>query len=227
MAQRFPQKRSTSTEISRFLEQAKNLPTATDRRQRLVFALDATASRQPTWSQARTLHGEMFEASKDLGGIAIQLCYYRGLGEFHASPWGSSPGQLHDQMSSVRCMAGFTQIRTLLKHCLDEHSKQRLRAVIFIGDAVEESVDELCALAGECGLRKLPLFLFQEGTDPDVARCFKRLCQLSGGAYATFDVASAAQLKALLRAVASFAAGGMDALRKLPDNAAKHLLEQL
>ncbi|MBB3046956.1 hypothetical protein FHR99_001192 [Litorivivens lipolytica] len=226
MAKQFPQKRSSSAEISRFLDKANTLPAKADN-QRLIFALDATASRQATWTQACALHGEMFSATRDLGGLAIQLCYYRGLGEFYASPWGSSPATLHDQMASVRCVAGYTQVRALLRHCLEEHQRGRLRAVIFIGDAVEESVDELCALAGECGLRKLPLFLFQEGDDADVARCFKRLCKLSGGAYARFDAASAALLKALLRAVASFAAGGVDALRKLPDNAARHLLEQL
>ncbi|WP_372781446.1 VWA domain-containing protein [Litorivivens sp.] len=228
MTESFPEKRSSSQAIASFLDKAEKLPAKRDVSGcRLVFALDATASRQPTWDQARALHGEMFDASKTLGGLSIQLCYYRGLGQFHASPWGRSPGQLHDEMVSVRCAAGYTQIHTLLRHCLAEHQQEKLKAVIFIGDAVEESVDALCGLAGECGLRQLPLFLFQEGSDGDVTRVFKRLAKLSGGAYARFDAASAAQLRDLLRAVASYASGGVDALRKLQDNAARHLLEQL
>lgn len=228
MSDQFPQQPSSRSAITRFLNQADKLPARTgEPLQRLVFALDATASRQPSWDQARALHGEMFEASKTLGGIEIQLCYYRGLGEFYASPWGSQAGRLHDEMASVHCAPGYTQLDALLKHCLREHRQQRLQAVIFIGDALEESVDALCGLAGECGLLKLPLFLFQEGDDPDVARAFKRLSRLSGGAYATFDSRSAAQLRSLLRAVACYVSGGMDALRKLQDNAARHLLEQL
>ena len=139
----------------------------------------------------------------------------------------AQPGKLHDQMASVECRGGYSQIRTLLKHALGETRQAPVRAVIFIGDAVEESVDQLCGLAGECGLRKMPLFIFQEGNNADVAAIFKRLSKLSGGAYARFDSGSARQLADLLRAVATYVSGGVDALRKLQDNAARLLLEQL
>lgn len=228
MNEKFPEKPSSRQAITAFLDQAEKLPARSATiRSRLIFALDATASRQPTWDQAKSLHGEMFDASKSLGGLAIQLCYYRGLGQFYASPWGLTGGHLQQEMERVTCHAGQTQISRLLRHCLQEHQREKIKAVIFIGDAVEESVDALCGLAGECGLRHLPLFLFQEGSDADVTAVFKRLSRLSGGAWARFDAASASRLRDLLRAVASFASGGVDALRKLPDNAARHLLEQL
>lgn len=228
MSESFPEKRSSGKAITEFLQRADSLPARSEtRNQRLIFALDATASRQPTWDQARELHGAMFETSKTLTGLEVQLCYYRGLGEFYASPWGRSAGQLHDQMASVRCRGGYTQIGALLTHALGENRQSPVRAVIFIGDAVEESVDQLCGLAGECGIRQLPLFIFQEGSAPDVAAVFRRLAKLSGGAYAKFDSGSASQLADLLRAVATYVSGGVDALRKLPDNAARHLLEQL
>ena len=228
MNEKLPEKHSSRQAIASFLDQAEKLPARHEgSRSRLIFTLDATASRQPTWNQARALHGEMFDASKSLGGLAIQLCYYRGLGHFYASPWGLAASQLQREMETVTCQAGQTQISRLLRHCLQEHQREKIRAAIFIGDAVEESVDALCSLAGECGLRQLPLFLFQEGRDANVTTVFKRLSKLSGGAWAHFDAASASQLRDLLRAVASYASGGMDALRKLPDNAARHLLEQL
>ncbi len=228
MSDQLPDKRSSSKAIADFLSKANTLPARQERpAQRLIFSLDATASRQASWNRARELHADMFEVSKGLSELEVQLCYYRGIGEFYASPWGSSAGQLHDQMASVECRGGYTQIRLLLKHALGETQQKPVRALIFIGDAVEESVDELCGLAGKCGLRKLPLFIFQEGNDPDVTKVFRRLSKLSGGAYAHFDSNSANQLADLLRAVATYVSGGVDALRKLQDNAARHLLEQL
>ena len=52
---------------------------------RLIFALDATASREPTWDHACHIQGEMFRETALLGGLEIQLAYYRGFGEFRAS----------------------------------------------------------------------------------------------------------------------------------------------
>ncbi|MFT5605107.1 MAG: hypothetical protein ACI9G5_002072 [Paracoccaceae bacterium] len=228
MPDQFPDKRSSTKTIADFLRKADALPARRDQAaQRLIFSLDATASRQASWNRARELHANMFEVSKGLNGLQVQLCYYRGIGEFYSSPWGSSAGLLHDQMASVECRGGYTQIRALLQHALRESRQTPVRALIFIGDALEESVDELCGLAGECGLRKLPLFIFQEGNNADVATVFRRLSTLSGGAYAHFDSNSANQLADLLRAVAAYVSGGVDALRELQDNAARLILEQL
>jgi hypothetical protein len=79
---------------------------------------------------------------------------------------------------------------------------------------MEENVDALCRRAGELGLLGVPAFVFHEGTDPVAARAFQEIARLSGGAYCPFDAGSAAQLKALLGAVASFAAGGRRALAR-------------
>src|SRR3546814_9870581 len=38
------------------------------RRGRLIFAMDATASREPTWDRACRLQGEMFKETAALGG---------------------------------------------------------------------------------------------------------------------------------------------------------------
>ena len=45
--------------------------------------------------------------------------------------------------------------------------KQRVDALVFVGDAMEENVDRLCQLAGELGLNGVPIFLFHEGGDAD------------------------------------------------------------
>ena len=62
-------------------------PTPAGERGRLIFAMDATASREPTWDHACHIQGEMFRETQALGGLEIQLIYYRGFGECKASPW--------------------------------------------------------------------------------------------------------------------------------------------
>lgn len=222
-----PAHRSSSTEVSRFLQQSRNITQVRSAQARLLFCLDATASRQPTWDRASRLQQEMFHAVQDEQRLAVQLCYYRGFGEFRATPWTSESRQVSAAMARVSCEGGHTQIGRLLRHALDEHGKTRIRAVVFIGDALEENPDSLCHLAGQCGLLKLPLFIFQEGRLPEAESCFRSMARLSGGAWASFDQSSAATLTALLRAVASYASGGLKALEKQGNESAKLLLQQL
>jgi hypothetical protein len=179
---------------------------------RLLFALDATASRQPTWDRAARLQGEMFQATRTLGGLAVQLAFYRGFGEFKASPWLADADRLTRMMTSVTCLAGETQIAKVLRHALDETAKAKVNAVVFVGDACEEDVDRLGGLAGELGLKGVPVFVFHEGDDPVAGFAFSQIAKLSGGAAVRFDATSANALKDLLAAVAAFAAGGRAAL---------------
>ena len=181
-------------------------------RGRLIFALDATASRQPSWDRACRIQGEMFEATAALGGLDVKLVYYRGFNECKASRWMTNAGDLHRAMRAVSCVGGETQIERVLAHSLTETKKQRVNALIFVGDAMEENVDRLCQLAGELGLNGVPVFLFHEGGDPIAARAFQQMAKLSRGAYVRFDLASADRLKDLLAAVAVYAAGGYRAL---------------
>lgn len=108
-------------------------------------------------------------------------------------------------------------------------SAREIRAVVFVGDAMEEGVDELCAKAGELGLLKVPVFMFQEGHDGAAEQAFREIARLSGGAWCRFDPGAAAQLRELLRAAAAFAAGGREALLRLSKTAggAAQLLSQM
>jgi hypothetical protein len=181
-------------------------------RGRLMFAMDATASREHAWDHACQLQGEMFQETVALGGLEIQLAYYRGFGEFKASKWTADPDTLLRQMTAVRCLAGETQIRKLLRHAVAETKKKHVNALVFIGDCVEEDVDALGAVAGELGLLGVPAFLFHEGRDPIAEFAFQQIAKLTNGAYCRFDASSAQTLRELLRAVAAYAAGGRIAL---------------
>ncbi len=232
-----PTRRSSRGDIDRFITRSRDLAPRSARepesgagRPRLLFSIDATASRQPTWDVACDIQARMFMSTRDLGGLAVQLCYYRGYGELRASRWLLDETELLRLMSRVRCEGGLTQIGRLLDHGLREHRARAVRGLVFIGDAVEESVDGLCHKAGECGLRELPLFLFQEGGERRVENCFRGMARLSGGAYARFDRRSPAQLADLLGAVASYAAAGTQGLLRhgaAGGAGARLLLEQL
>lgn len=224
---RVPVEQSSRQELSAFLQRARNLRRYSAGRARLLFAIDATASRQPTWDLACELQAEMFRASADLNALAIQLAYYRGLGELQLGDWQSDTAELARQMSQVHCAAGRTQIGRLLEAALHQQRDARARALVFIGDAVEESPAQLERLAGQCRLHGLPLFLFQEGHDPATTACFADLARISGGAHCAFDHASAGRLRELLGAVARYAAGGRAALEQRPGAAAQALLKQL
>ncbi len=201
-------------EIDAFLRRVAAMPAVrpAGERGRLVFALDATASREPTWDRACRLQGEMFEATAGLGGLDVQLVFYRGFAECKASRWLGAAADLHRAMRAVHCLGGETQIARVLAHTLNEARQRKVNALIFVGDAMEENVDHLCRLAGELGLLGVPIFLFHEGDDPIAAGAFRQIARLSGGAYCPFDSGSADQLRQLLGAVAAFAAGGRQAL---------------
>ena len=222
-----PSRRSSAGEIDQFLQKSKAITQVVERQPRLIFAIDATASRQPAWDTACQLQGEMFRATASIATLAVQLCYYRGFNEFSACRWLSDSERLGHLMGSVFCEGGHTQIARLLRHGLAEQRKSQVRALVFIGDALEENPDTVCDLAGQCGLLQLPLFLFQEGANRQVEQTFRSMARLSGGAYARFDARSAHTLAALLGAVASYAAGGRAALENTTSDSAKLLLEQL
>src|SRR3546814_741910 len=174
--------------------------------------MDATASREPTWDRACRLQGEMFKETAALGGLEVQLVYYRGFGECRASKWAAGAAQLLDLMTGVRCLGGQTQIEKVLGHAIRENAKQPVDALVFVGDMMEEKLDRLCHKAGELGLLKVPVFIFHEGGEPVARRAFEQIARLSGGAYCPFDSRSAKQLRELLSAVAVYAAGGRKAL---------------
>jgi hypothetical protein len=211
-----PEARSRPQEIDAFLRQARAMAPAETAggRGRLIFALDATMSRQPTWDTALRLQAEMFEEAAKVGGLDVQLAYYRGFGECRASRWVSDARALRDLMTAIDCRGGQTQIGRILAHARKETATRKVNVLVFVGDAMEEKVDDLAATAGELGMLGLKVFIFQEGREAAVERAFREIARLSGGAYARFDVNAAGELAELLRAAAVYAAGGLKALAK-------------
>ena len=155
-------------------------------RGRLIFALDATMSRQPTWDTACKLQADMFREAAAAGGLDIQLVYYRGLAECRASPWIAEPQRLGTLMARIDCRGGHTQIGKVLAHARREHDSRKIAVLVFVGDAMEEALDDLCVRAGELGLRNVKAFMFQEGYDPVCEQAFREIARLTGGAFCRF-----------------------------------------
>jgi hypothetical protein len=209
-------KPSAAEDIAAFVAKARAMsPHAAGAKGRLIFALDATMSRQPTWDMACTLQADMFREAAALGSLDIRLVYYRGLNECRATGWISDSAQLARLMGGIACQGGNTQIGKVLSEVRREATASAVRAVVFVGDAMEENVDSLCAKAGELGLLKVPVFMFQEGHDDAAEQAFREIARLTGGAWCRFDPGAAAQLRELLRAAAAYAAGGRAALARL------------
>jgi hypothetical protein len=219
MVSKLPAGRSTSHEIQSFLKQAGRTPTLAQAKGRLIFAIDATMSRGPTWDVASEIQSDMFDVAQSIGGLAVQLVWFRGRGEFQSTPWTTAPAVLAERMREVSCVSGFTQLRRVLVHVGQEARKTRVSVAVYVGDCFEENADLVLKEAGQLALLGIPAFMFHEGRDDHAEAVFREVARLTHGAYARFDIGAASTLRELLRAAAVYAAGGVPALRALGGHA--------
>jgi hypothetical protein len=178
---------------------------------RMIFAMDATASREPTWELAIRLHRDMALA---LGTIEVQLVFFHGNGKCFASNWASGGSRLADLMAKVQCLSGQTQIAKVLEHVLRESEKHTIRGVVYVGDTCEEELERLSGLAAQMKQRKIPLFIFHEvsgdatgASEASDEILFRALATITDGVYAPFDAGAADQLQRLLRGAADYVSG--------------------
>src|SRR5262245_42608081 len=209
---------SHAKQVAEFLQKVRMT------RGRIAFVIDATMSREETWDAAAQLQAEMFSEAAKLGGLEMQVIYFRGADEVGASAWTSDARELQQMMTSIRCQSGHTKYARAFARVRKEHEREAINAVIVVGDALEEAPATLFDAITGLGV---PFFCFQERTDPKVRRAFEEMARLTKGAYCTFDTGAIAQLRELLRAVAVFATGGLTALADLRTDSARKLLEQL
>ena len=118
--------RSGSSEIDAFVRQARAVAAVKAAGGgRLILALDATMSRQPTWDIACTLQAEMFDAVGKSGSLAVQLVYFRGFGECRSSKFVTDTAALKRLMTGIGCRGGATQIGKVLAHALKSTRQRR------------------------------------------------------------------------------------------------------
>ncbi|KJE36452.1 hypothetical protein UF64_04725 [Thalassospira sp. HJ] len=207
---------SGAKEVADFLVKARELavhaPSSGPAQGRLIFAMDATASRQPSWDHAAVIQAEMFEAVDGVGALDVQLVFFRGLSECKSSGWCRNAKSFRDYITKVTCRAGHTQIERVLAHVEREASDKKIDSLIYVGDCIEENPDHLAPIAGKLALKGVKAFMFQEGHDRDAAFAFGEIARITGGAFMQFDASAAGKLRDLLGAVASYAVGGQEGL---------------
>jgi hypothetical protein len=240
-----PSTKTVDQQAAEFLQKVKELGSAkaaleaiTKPAGRIIFAMDATSSRESTWELARNLQLDMFHAA---AGLEVQLVYFRGVNECRHSKWVSQPSALEMLMGRIGCVAGYTQIQKVLEHAHDETGRRPVNALVYVGDSFEENIDLVVPRAREAGM---PVFVFQEksarssggriqslkGGDDDpneTERAFRAIAKASGGAYFLFDEGSADQLRQLLGAVAVYATQGTAGLEAQVSAPARLLLTQI
>jgi hypothetical protein len=181
-------------------------------RARLLYGVDATASREAGWVVARELQAKMFREAGSL--LSLRLVFYGG-NRCRKSVWCTSGEELARLMHTVSCEAGPTMIEKILRHGLSEHAQAPLRAITFIGDAMEENLDILVGIADQLGAVGVPIHMFQEGNALHVRKAFRLLALRSGGTYSEFNPtvpASIERLSAQLNEVARVAVNSVKAI---------------
>ena len=161
-----------------------------------------------------------------IGGLSVQLVYYRDRSECRTSKWVTDPNQLASLMTRIECRAGYTQIGKVLTHAKRETNLLKVAALVFVGDACEEEDEELIPSAHDSGSSDCRCLCFRRAIPPRSSMSFGPWPRPAMAPIVGL-IRAAKQLGELLRAVAVFATGGMAALEKHKDAAAVKLLGQL
>jgi hypothetical protein len=201
--------------------------TGTPARPRLVFAVDATASREPAWAAARQVTDALVKALP--GELDVALAVHGGSRVHIFTAFTSDANTLRDRAAGVACEPGMTRLLPILSAGL---KRPAVRVVIYIGDVFEESVVQGRALADAMGARGTRLIVLHDTADPGARRdaeVFWDLAKRTGGCVLPFDASATGRLRDILSAVAVYAVGGEKLLRERRDElpGAVALLENL
>jgi hypothetical protein len=203
------------------------METAGPSRPRLVFAVDATASREPAWTAARRVTDALVKALP--GELDVALAVHGGSRVHIFTAFTNDAATLRDRAAGVECQAGSTRLLPILSASLKHPS---VRVVVYIGDVFEESVPQGRRLADAMGAQGAKLIVLHDTADPAARRdaeVFWDLAKRTGGCVLPFDANASGRLRDLLSAIAVYAVGGEKLLRQrrhdLPGSVA--LLEHL
>ena len=151
-------------------------PALREERARLVFAVDATASRSAAWEAAKQLTDILFEAIP--GKLDVALAVHGG-GRVHTfTAFTADAGRLRDMAMGIRCRSGDTRLIDILARAVREKPK----VVVYIGDCFEESQREAVSVAEQLKAQGTRVIFLRDGNDRTAARVFPKLAALTGGA---------------------------------------------
>src|ERR1700733_3610098 len=181
-------------------------------RPRLIFAVDATASREPAWTAARKVTDALVKALP--GELDVALAGHGGSRVHTFTAFTNSAATLRDRAAGVACEAGMTRLLPILSTSLRQPG---VRVVVYIGDVFEESLNHGRRLADAMGTQGTKLIVLHDTADPGARRdaeVFWDLTKRTGGCVLPFNAAASSRLRDLLSAVAVYAVGGEKLLRE-------------
>ena len=191
-------------------------PAATDTtaptRPRLVFAFDATASREPAWATARRVTDALFKALP--GELDVALAVHGGSRLHTFTAFTTNANTLRDRAAGIVCEAGHTRLLAILSESL---KRPGVRVITYVGDVFEESLSRGRRLADTMGQHGIRLIVLHDTADRDARRdaeIFLDLARRTGGCVIPFDATAPERLRELLAAVAVYTVGGITGLQE-------------
>jgi hypothetical protein len=201
-------------------------------RPRLVFAFDATASREQVWKYATKLTDRLL--CKLPGELDVALAVHGG-GRVHTfTRFSSNARKLRDKAAGIRCEPGGTRLLDILARVVE---MDRVGVVVYIGDAFEESEKQARRVADALLVKETRVIIFHDcgrrgrnaSAVDEAPPAFAEIAERSGGALLSFDASAMDRLAEQLEAVAVLAVGGVKAVeeREATMPAAGALLQSL
>jgi hypothetical protein len=145
--------------------------------------------------------------------------------------WITDANDMAATIERNACDCGcFVHVRTVLAQAVKEAADRPLRAVVILGDAFHDDadgLDEAALFAIRLRRAGTQVFFLQLSDDPDTARKLQHLARLSGAAYLPFGAKQEREFAAMWEAIATFTAGGEEAVQKMGGHAAPRLLQHL
>ena len=182
------------------------------RRPRLVFAMDATASRQGAWDEAKKATDTLFTALP--GELDIALAVHSGSTVKVFTDFSNDVATFRDHAASVSCVAGMTRLVDIMGKT---RSHSDVRVFLYIGDCFEESERDAYAAADAFrarGIRAIMMHDSKGGGGPNDRQVFEEIARRTGGVCIDFHGGDRQGLKDIFEAVAVLAAGGIKALEQ-------------
>ena len=189
---------------------------------RLVFAFDATASREPAWDEARQITDRLFCSLP--GGLDIALAVHGGNTVHTFTPFSSDARSFRDQAAGISCIAGMTRLCTILRRTIDAGG---VKVLLYIGDTYEEDSAEAFALADRCKLHGIRVLILADRADAHALEVFHGIAARTDGAVLDFRAVPLKDMGDVLEAVAALAAGGRKLLEGKGTKGAQLLLSHL
>lgn len=197
-------------------------------RARLVFALDATGSRQVTWETCAVPLTDALLTALPGHQLDVALAWYGG-GRVTFTGFTSHLGTLRDRAAGVRPKAGRTQFLEILTRCVLQ--TEGVKVVCLVADTFEESPPLALKLADALKARGTRLLILHDSASQTFggAEIFAQMAERTGGAVLPFDASALPRMKDLVGAIGVLAVGGTPMLEARQETmpAAKLLLSHL